>query len=297
MAHHLNEKRVAVLGMGRMGSALAKRLRAVGFGVIVWNRTHSTAEKVARTIGAEVAETPDEAAAAADVTLSSLADDEAVRDVYTGAHGVASGLKDGAVVAEMSTIAPRTVREIVPEVELRNAFLLDAPVSGSVAFAEKGELTIMVGGKRAALERAREVLEALSSRLFHIGGLGTGATMKLAVNALLHGLNIALCEALVLAEEAGVERSVAYDVFAAGAVGAPFLHYKRAAFELPDEAPTAFSLELSAKDLDLILGLAAEAGVHMHQAEATRSVVRGAVAAGLGKRDLSAVAIFLRQHH
>jgi 3-hydroxyisobutyrate dehydrogenase/2-hydroxy-3-oxopropionate reductase len=144
-------------------------------------------------------------------------------ETYTWGSWRASGLREGAVVADMRTIAPRTVREILPAVESRHALLVDAPVSGSVAFAERGELTIMVGGEKRALEDARLVLDALSSRLFHVGGIGTGATMKLAVNALLHGLNLALCEALVLAERAGVERSAAYDVFASSVVGAPFL--------------------------------------------------------------------------
>ena len=114
--------------------------------------------------------------------------------------------------------------------------------------------------------------------------------MKLAVNALVHGLAVALSESLVLAERAGVERTTAYEVFASGAAAAPFVLYKRAAFERPDETPVAFSLELVAKDLDLILALAQRVGAPMPQADTNRDEVRSALAAGMGKRDMSALA-------
>lgn len=286
--------RVAILGIGRMGGAMAGTLRRAGFAVTVWNRTRATAEAVAKLVGADVARAPQEAVAEADVVLSSLADDAAVKEVYTGAGGATAGLRNGTVVLETSTIAPQTVHAIRPGIEKRGAVLLDAPVSGSVSLVEKGELTIMVGGDPAALVRARPVLEALSAKLFHVGHLGAGATMKLAVNALVHAINVALSEALVLAEKAGVERSTAYDVFSAGAGAAPFVHYKRAAFEHPEDTPVAFSLDLVAKDLDLILGLAGQVGARMDQAAANRATATAAIAAGLGRRDLSAIATFLR---
>jgi 3-hydroxyisobutyrate dehydrogenase-like beta-hydroxyacid dehydrogenase len=194
----------------------------------------------------------------------------------------------------MSTIAPRTVREIAPLVGARGAALLDAPVSGSVPLVEAGTLLIMVGGDAAALERARPVLEAMSKKVVHVGGLGAGATTKLAVNALIHGIGVALSESLVLAERAGIERSTAYEVFASGAAASPFVLYKRPAFEHPDETPVAFSLDLVAKDLDLILELAREAGAPMPQAESNRAAIGRAVAAGLGSADMSALARHLR---
>ena len=127
-----------------------------------------------------------------------------------------------------------------------------------------------------------------------MGELGSGAVMKLVVNAVLHGLNLALAEGLVLAERAGVARPTAYEVLASSAVAAPFLHYKREAFEHPGRPPVAFSLDLVAKDLELALDLAARAGAPMDQAATNRQVVRAAVAAGLGDRDLSELATYLR---
>ena len=138
------------------------------------------------------------------------------------------------------------------------------------------------------------MLDAVAKRVFHLGPLGSGATMKLAVNSLLHGLNLALSEALVLVEAAGVDRAAAYEVFASGAVAAPFVLYKRQAFEHPDDTPVAFSLDLVVKDLDLILALASEVGMPMEQAEVNRRVAQAAVEAGLGDRDLSALAVHVR---
>jgi len=286
--------RVAVVGTGRMGAAMAGTLCRAGVEVVVFNRTRAKADAAAEATGAAVAATAREAAASAQVVVSSLADDAAVGAAYTGGDGIVAGLQPGAVVCEASTIDPGTVRRLRPLVEDRGASLLDTPVSGSVSTVEAGQLTIMAGGDPEVLERVRPVLDPLAKQIFHVGELGAGAVMKLTVNSVLHGLNLALAEGLVLAERAGVERAVAYEVFAASAIAAPFVHYKREAFEHPGRPPVAFSLDLVAKDLDLILALAAEAGATMEQAAINSRVVEAAVAAGLGGHDLSELATYLR---
>ena len=284
------EARVAVVGAGRMGAAMVGTLRRAGVEVVVFNRTRSRAEAT----GGAVAATAREAAAGAQVVLSSLADDDAVEAAYTGPDGVVAGLQPGTVVCESSTIDPATVRRLAPLVEDRRAFLLDTPVSGSVSTVEAGQLTIMAGGDPGVLDRVRPVLDPLARQVFHIGELGSGAVMKLTVNSVLHGLNLALSEGLVLAERAGVARETAYEVLAASVVAAPFVHYKREAFEHPGQPPVAFSLDLVSKDLDLVLDLAARAGASMEQAAVNRQVVRAAVAAGLGAHDLSELTTYLR---
>jgi 3-hydroxyisobutyrate dehydrogenase-like beta-hydroxyacid dehydrogenase len=287
--------RVAVLGAGNMAGAMVGTLRRAGFDVAVWNRTQSRADAVASAHGAAVAPTTASAVEGADVVLSSLADDEAVLATYLGDEGAAKACGPGQVVLEMSTIAPATSRQVGEAVAASGAAFLDAPVSGSVPTVEKGELTIMVGGDPAALERARPVLDALAAKVFHVGALGAGATVKLAVNALVHAIDVGLSEALVLAEKAGVDRSAAYDVFAAGAAAAPFVLYKRPAFEDPDNAPLTFTLDLMAKDLDLILSLAGEVGAPMEQAERNRELVERAIGDGFSGRDLSAIAEYFRR--
>ncbi len=286
---------VALIGLGRMGTAMAGRIKDAGFDLVVWTRDGAKAGRVGEQLGAAVAGTPAGAARQADVVLSSLADDVALEAVYLGPDGVVDGLKRGSVAVDTSTVDPDTVRRVGAAVDEAGAGFIDAPVSGSVSSVEQGVLTIMVGGDPALLERVRPVLDTMAGKVIHAGERGAGSATKLAVNALVHGLNIALSEALVLAERAGVDRKVAYDVFAGGAGGAPFVQYKRAAYEDPDGTPVAFSLDLVAKDLDLITGLGRRVGASMRQAEMGLEIVQDAIEAGMGDRDLSAVAEHLRQ--
>jgi 3-hydroxyisobutyrate dehydrogenase/2-hydroxy-3-oxopropionate reductase len=134
----------------------------------------------------------------------------------------------------------------------------------------------------------------MAARVVHLGPPGSGAALKLAVNAIVHALDIAVSEALVLAERAGLDREAAYDVFAGSAVGAPFLSYKRSAFVHPEDTPVAFALDLAAKDLELAAGLAADVAAPMAQLDRNREVLSAAIGAGLGSADLAAVASYLR---
>ncbi len=277
-----------------MGTAMAGRIRDAGFDLVIWTRDAEKARQIGDRLGVRVGASPSDAASMADVVVSSLADDAAVETVYLGAGGVVEGLRSGAVAVDTSTVDPETVRVVGGAVDSAGADFLDAPVSGSVSSVEQGALTVMVGGDRSVLDRVRPVFDSMASRVVHAGERGAGSATKLAVNALVHGLNIALSEALVLAERAGVDRKVAYEVFAGGAGGAPFVQYKRAAYEDPDATPVAFSIDLVAKDLDLITGLGQRVGAPMRQAETGLDIVREAIAMGMGDRDLSAIAEFLR---
>lgn len=273
---------------------MAATLGRGGFDLVLWNRDTSKAVAIAGELGATVASSPGEAASKVDVVVTSLADDAAVEEVYLGAEGIATGIGPEAVAVDTSTVDPATVIRVGDAVDAVGAGFVDAPVSGSVSTVEQGALTIMVGGDATSLDRVAPVLEALAARVIHVGPRGSGSAAKLAVNALVHGLNVALSEALVLAERAGVDRATAYDVFASGAAGAPFVQYKRAAYENPEEATVAFSLDLVAKDLELIIGLGQRVGAPLRQAEVGLSIVRAAIDAGLAESDLSAIAVYLR---
>jgi 3-hydroxyisobutyrate dehydrogenase-like beta-hydroxyacid dehydrogenase len=284
---------VAVLGLGRMGGAMAGRLTSCGFDVILYNRSPEKARALAATLGARHAATPAEAVAGAAVAITMLSDDAAVQEVYAGPDGVLAGLDERTVAVDMSTVLPTTIQSLERDVRATGAGILDAPVSGSVSGASSGGLTIMVGGDAADLDRARPVFDALAKSVIHVGPLGSGATIKLAVNTVIFGLNQAIAEALVLAEKAGVDRAAAYDVFRASAVGAPFVDYKRAAFLEPETTPTAFALDLAAKDLRLILELADQVGASMPQSATNLERIRAASADG-GERDFSSIADHLR---
>jgi 3-hydroxyisobutyrate dehydrogenase-like beta-hydroxyacid dehydrogenase len=285
---------VGVLGIGRMGGSMARALAAAGFEVVCWNRTSAAAEALAGELGGRAVRRPADVAAAADICVSMLADGDAVATVFRGPDGLLSGARSGNVFVDSSTVPPSTIRGLADDARAAGAGILDAPVSGSVALAEGGGLTIMVGGEEADLETARPVLDALAKTVFHMGPLGSGAAMKLAVNTVIFGLNQALAEGLVLAEAAGIDRARAYDVLAASAVGAPYVGYKRAAFLEPDTTPVAFALELAAKDLRLIEALSEVTGVPVPQARTNLAVIAEASRDGKEGRDFSAVAEHLR---
>jgi 3-hydroxyisobutyrate dehydrogenase-like beta-hydroxyacid dehydrogenase len=286
---------VGLLGAGRMGAAMARALRAAGHEVVVWNRTPDAAARLAAEIGGSTAPRPADVAATTDVAVSMLADGAAVDAVYGGPDGLVAGARAGTVLIDCSTVAPATLRAHEAGIRAQGAGVLDAPVSGSVALAEAGTLTLMVGGEAADVERARPVLDALGATVFHLGPLGSGAAMKLAVNTVIFGLNGAVAEGLVLAEAAGIDRTAAYDVLAASAVGAPFVGYKRAAFLEPLATPVAFALDLAAKDLRLIDELASSVGLELPQATTNLAVIEAAAESGGGGRDFSTVATHLSE--
>lgn len=283
-----------MIGLGRMGSAMARRFHEAGHELVVWNRDPAKAEVIVADTGAEMADTAAAAASSAEVVVTSLADDAALRSVYMGDDGIAAGIRPDAIAVDTSTVDPETVIEVGATIDAAGAEFLDCPVSGSVSTVEAGALVIMAGGPPDLVAAVEPLLSAIAKQVVNVGGRGAGAACKLAVNGLVHGLNVALSEALVLAEKSGVDRHAAYEVFAAGAGGAPFVHYKREAFEHPEDAAVAFTLDLVAKDLELITALGSRVGAPMDQARTGLEIVRAAIAAGMGDSDLSAVAVHLR---
>jgi 3-hydroxyisobutyrate dehydrogenase-like beta-hydroxyacid dehydrogenase len=286
--------KVAVVGTGRMGSAMARALVQGGAEVVLNNRSPERARALAGEIGARVASTASEAASDADVAITMLADGDAVREVWGGQGGLVAGARSGSVLVDMSTVAPDTLAEFADAARTRGAGIVDAPVSGSVTLAESGQLTIMAGGSAEDIDRARPAFDLVAKQVTHVGPLGSGAALKLAVNALIFALNNGLSEALVLAERARIDRALAYEVFTNSAAGAPFVGYKRDAFIDPEGTPAAFSLDLAAKDLRLITELADRLGVPMAQARVNQSLIAEASTKLGADRDFSAVASHLR---
>jgi len=286
---------VAVIGTGRMGSAMARALARGGVSLVLHNRTSPTARALAKELGARVTATPAEASASSEIAITMLADADAVRATWDGPEGLVAGARSGVVLVDMSTVLPDTLAPFAALLHERGVGIVDAPVSGSVALAEAGQLTVMAAGSAEDVERARPALDLVAKQVTHVGPLGSAAALKLAVNTLIFAINNGVSEALVLAERAGVDRALAYEVFSTSATGAPYLGYKRAAFVQPQTTPVAFSLELAAKDLRLIIDLADRLGVPMPQARANQDLIGDASAELGADRDFSAVATYLRQ--
>jgi 3-hydroxyisobutyrate dehydrogenase-like beta-hydroxyacid dehydrogenase len=285
---------VAFLGLGRMGSRIARNIGRGGFPLVLYNRTTARAKELAGELAAEVASTPSQAASRADVVISMLSDDSAVNEVYSGKGAALSGLGPGKLAVDMSTVSPTFSLDLGERVRATGASMVDAPVSGSVATAESGSLLVMAGGDEPDVERIRPILETTASALVRVGPQGTGASMKLAVNAILFGLNEALSEALIVAERAGIDRLTAYDVIARSAAAAPAVHYRRNMFERPGEDPPSFTIDLAVKDLGLILDMARRVRAAVPQAELNLEVMQEAAATGRGQEDIAAVAQHLR---
>lgn len=286
--------KVAFVGIGKMGLPMAGNILRAGHEVTVYNRTLSRCDPL-RDDGATVAASAAEATRDAEVLVTMLADPAAVEEQILADEHVLADAPEGLVWLEMSTVGPSAARRFASRAADDGARMLDAPVSGSVTVAEAAGLVSMVGGDEAALERARPVLEAMTKAHFHLGESGAGAAMKLAVNTMIAATTVAISEALVLAEAAGIERADAYEVIAAGAIGSPFVEYKRTAFLDPDGTPPAFALDLMRKDLRLALEQADAAGLPLLGAGASADVMT--LAAGLegGDEDLVRVADALRR--
>jgi 3-hydroxyisobutyrate dehydrogenase/2-hydroxy-3-oxopropionate reductase len=286
--------RVGITGLGRMGTPIARKLAQAGLLAGAHNRTAAKSEELAEELGVTAYRTPARLAEDVDVIVSCVADGAALSTLYRGDDGFLGALRPGTTAVDMSTIGPHAVRELAELVAARDCELVDAPVSGSVATAEAGELTIMAGGSPEAFGRLAPLFEAVGSAVFHVGPSGAGAAIKLAVNNVVYGLNQSIAESLVLAERAGVDRLLAYEIFASSAAAAPFVHYRREAFEHPGTVPAAMRMTLAGKDLDLILGLAESVGADLPQAAVNAALLRSASDAGLADADISAVAELLR---
>jgi 3-hydroxyisobutyrate dehydrogenase-like beta-hydroxyacid dehydrogenase len=268
--------RVGFAGIGRMGLPMARNVLDAGFPLTVFNRTPERCDPLVEA-GATLAATPADLARASDVVITMVADGDAVRALLDGPDGLLAGAAsrdraDALVLAEMSTIGPLAAREIAAHCAEGGVTMLDAPVSGSIAVATAGALTILVGGETDALERARPVLDAMSKAVIHIGPSGAGAAIKLSINLIIGATVQSVSEALVVAESSGIEREAAYDAIASSVVGSTFVDYKRDAWLDPDGTPTAFTLELMLKDLGLALELGEATGVPLL---ATSAAVNG----------------------
>ncbi len=286
---------VGFLGLGRMGAPMAENVARSNADVVVYNRTHSTAQEFAARVGATVADTPRGLAADSDLVITMLADESALRAVCHGPEGVLAGLRPGAVLVDMGTSGPDAIAALAPAVSDAGGVLVDAPVSGSVDAARSAELAILLGAPDEVVATVVSVLEPMGRSIHHMGDTGAGSVAKLAVNNVIYALGNAVAESLVLAEEAGIERARMYDVFEDSAVAAPMVGYRRQAFLDPDGTAPAFATTLAQKDLRLITALATVLRVPVEQAEANLALMTRVVEDGLGDHDMADVAVHLRR--
>jgi 3-hydroxyisobutyrate dehydrogenase-like beta-hydroxyacid dehydrogenase len=280
------------VGLGHMGGNMAARLLAAGYTVYGESRNPRDAQDLARA-GLRWRDTPRELAQAADVIFSSVPDDDVLESIAAGPDGILAGLTESKLWVDMSTVSPEASREIANRVHARGAAMLDAPVSGSVPQVRSGTLTIMVGGDEHAYARVEPILRELGTPT-HIGENGQGLVLKLAINISLAVQMLAFAEGLVLAERAGIDRTLAVDVMTHSPIGSPMLKARaNLVLDLPDDA--WFDINLMQKDIVLALDTARQLRVPLPTAATADELLTLARAQGYERHDLAALHQVLAQ--
>jgi len=279
--------KIGFVGLGAMGSAMVQRLLAAGYPVTGYNRTRAKAEALASK-GLIVADSARAAVEGADVVFSMVTDSEALQDVALRPDGILAGLGKGAVWAEMSTVSPVVTRMLGERVAEKGATLLDAPVSGSTVTIAQGQLSFIVGGDPAALERIRPALLAIGPTITHVGALGLAVTMKIAINLSIGVQMLAFSESVLLAEKSGIPREKAVDALLKGVTASPMLKYRGPfVLDMPEEA--LFNVMLMQKDMRLALEQGRTVGVPLPSTGLVHELLTGARGLGLAEKDFAAV--------
>jgi 3-hydroxyisobutyrate dehydrogenase len=256
-----NSVRVAFIGLGIMGKSMVGHLLAAGYPLVVHNRSRNKADElIAR--GATWADTPADAAAAADVVFICVTDTPDVEAVLLGEAGVIQSARPGLIVVDHSTISPGATRGFAEKLSALGTTLLDAPVSGGDVGARNATLSIMVGGDEAAFEKVSPLLNVMGKTITHCGPSGTGQLTKLVNQILVSVTNLAVCEALTLATAGGLDPAKTITAIAGGAAGSWQLNNLGPKMIAGDFAP-GFMIDLQYKDLRLVLEAAEEAGVQL----------------------------------
>jgi len=273
------------VGLGVMGGRMVKRLLDAGHTVTGYNRTKSKAQWLLDA-GMKWADTPRAVAQSAEITFSMVTNTEALKAVTSGPDGILAGLGRGKVYIDMSTVSPAASREIAAQVMAKSAQMLDAPVSGSVSTLEEGKLSIMVGGERAAFERARPILAAIGPKVTHVGGNGLAVGMKIATNLSLAVQMLAFSEGVLLAEKSGIARETAVEVLLNSVIASPMVKYRGPfVLKMPDEA--WFNVNMMQKDLLLALEMGRGLDVPLPTTAVTNEMLTTARAMGFAEKDFA----------
>lgn len=284
------EPKVGLIGLGLIGSPMARNLLKAGFPLTVWNRTRAKAEKLGQE-GAKVANSPQEVAADSDVLITIVSDPLALEQVLYGAIGALSELKKGSVLIDSSTVSPALARRIAKSCSERGVDFLDAPVTGGTWGAEKGELVFMIGGKKDVLDRVEPILQAVGKRFFLLGPNGAGQTVKLAMNMILALQVEALAESLELVTRAGVPGERLIEVLQSSMARAQVLDVKAPMLMKRDFTPS-FPLRLMHKDMGLAMDLAKELGLDLPAGAAAFKAYSSVKAAAKSDVDYAAIASY-----
>lgn len=285
--------KIGFIGMGTMGAPMALNVLKAGHEVTVHNRTRAKEEAVAAQ-GASRAATPKEAAEGADVVISNVSDTPDVEAIVLGENGAIHSMKEGSVLIDVSTISPIATKQIAEKLSSKGVSMLDAPVSGGSEGAEKGTLSIMVGGEKDVFERMLPILEAMGSSVTLVGPIGSGQITKAINQTIIAGTYAAVAEGMAIGLAAGIDIEAAYNAVKGGAAGSWVLT-NRAHNMINNTYPLGFRTRLHRKDLGIALETARDLGVPIPVAAYVEQIETSLVKRGLGDEDVSNVARIVRE--
>jgi 3-hydroxyisobutyrate dehydrogenase-like beta-hydroxyacid dehydrogenase len=281
--------RVAFLGLGIMGGAMAANLTKAGHEVTVWNRTPGKQIEGART-----ANTPAEAAQGAEAVWLCVSDTAAVENVLFGENGVEQSLTEGMIIADSSTISPSATRKFAERVARRGVQYVDSPVTGSKAGAEGGTLLFIIGGDEQAIEKLKPLYAAMGKKMFRMGETGKGQSAKLVMNLQIALIYEGFAEALTLGAKLGVDAETLMPLVQASMVRSGVVEYK-APFVLGRDFTANFPLRLMSKDIRLALDAAKEARVKLPGLETVEEIYEMAIEDGHADLDYAATLLLLEK--
>ncbi len=284
---------VGIVGLGRMGSAMAERLRGQGFDLIGWDHDGAANER-AKAAGLRIAANARAVATASDVVISSITEDDGARRIFTGPDGFLQADVSGKLFIEMSTLQPMTGRELAPLVEQKGARLVEAPVLGTIPQARAGMLFAMAGGRAEDLERARPVLEKLTRRIAHMGPAGAGYAMKLAANVGLGAYVQAIAESLALGLRQGLALDAMLDALQESATACGWLKAKSGVLR-GEEGEMTLDIRTLRKDIMSAVATGALTGVPMPLASGALAALSAAVESDYASRDIAELPKFFRE--
>jgi len=285
---------VGFIGLGIMGRPMAKNLMEAGYELVLHNRSQEKAEELAKEGNATAAGSPRDVAEACDIVITMLPDSPDVEAVVAGEGGLLEGIRDGALLVDMSTISPVVTEELSEKVREKGASMVDAPVSGGDVGAIEGALSIMVGGSEEDFERARPLFDVMGKAATHVGPIGAGQVVK-ACNQIVVALTIeAVSEALVLGSKGGVAPEKLVEALSGGLAASAVMEAKKEKFFSHDFEP-GFRIELHHKDLGIALAAGREYGVALPVTAIVDQMLEASKAKGRGDRDHSALLTLLEE--
>jgi 3-hydroxyisobutyrate dehydrogenase len=284
---------VGIIGTGLLGSAIAKRLVLSGHKVLVYNRTRQKAESL-KNLGIQVMDSPKELAEKCDLVITILKDSQVVEQMAFGTNGIIQGKHDGLIVADMSTISPISSRKIAKKFTDNGISMIDTPVMGGPSLAEKGQMVVMVGGKKEIYEKCKPVFDSIGEKIFLLGENGSGHAMKLAMNSQIAVLALSLSEGILLAKKSGLDPMAFLEVlnstyFKTG------MSINKGPKMVKGNFEPSFFLRMMQKDLDEIDYTATEFGANMPISKLANKIYQNAIKEGFGDIDYTGILAYLEK--